>query len=312
MKSPAHDQTQPAFSPGSRDTQRGILKHTCSCGGTAGPTGECKECRSKRRSSSNGLGKRSLKGGKKAATGKTTTTYLHRSLSNGHDFGRLDVLDRSSPTRLSDQRTITTGNDDNITATIGASLSRSYLHTLGPEITETQAIASPSHSCVPTGSFTSIPSGTIPAVFGSGKFGASFDMKASFSAPIPCNCSCGEYRQFVRGYFNYNGSDLTHNLCSNTLSRTTWHEDCATIGGTDLKYGYHSIPFATSKFKNPDQATGCDFEGFDFPGFSVASLSSGDTLDLHLEFEGKLVDACDGDKQLQSSSWTVEGTGTVP
>ena len=184
--------------------------------------------------------------------------------------------------------------------------------TLSPEATETQAIAPPSHTCAPTGSFTSIPAGTIPAVFGSGKFGASFDMKASFSAPIPCNCSCGEYRQFVRGYFNYNGSDLTHNLCSNTLSRTTWHEDCVTSGGTDLKYGYHSIPFATSKYKNPDQATGCDFEGFDFPGFSVGSLSSGDTLEMHLEFEGKLVDACDGDKQLKSSSWTVEGSGTVP
>ncbi|QXD15738.1 hypothetical protein GQ464_001980 [Rhodocaloribacter litoris] len=165
--------------------------------------------------------------------------------------------------------------------------------------------------------FTSIPSGTLAATFGSGKFGASFAMNARFhiapvSAPCTDNCKCGEYRQFVRGYFNYNGTDVTHQLCANTLSRTTWHEDCVTIGGTDHKYGYHAIPFATSKFKDPDQATGCKFEGFDFPGFSLGSLSSGDRLDMHLEFEGRLVDACDGDKTIKSSSWVVEGNGTVP
>ena len=96
------------------------------------------------------------------------------------------------------------------------------------------------------------------------------------------------------------------------MSATTWYEDCLTRGGTDLKYGYHSIPFATSKFTNPDQATGCTFNGTDYPGFPLAGRTSGDVLEMHLEFQGKLVDASDGDRELTSSAWSVEGTGTVP
>jgi hypothetical protein len=166
--------------------------------------------------------------------------------------------------------------------------------------------------CSPTGRFTSIPSGTLTATFGSGKFGARFNMKADFDTPIPCTCVCGEYRQFVRGYAKSNGTSVVHRLCSNTMSPTIWYEDCLTSGGTNLKYGYHSIAFATSKFTNPDQATGCTFEGFDYPGFPLSGVSSGDKLEMHLEFIGKLVDACDSDKELTSSSWTVEGSGTVP
>jgi hypothetical protein len=96
------------------------------------------------------------------------------------------------------------------------------------------------------------------------------------------------------------------------MDTSTWNEDCATIGGTDYKYGYHSIPFATSKFTDPDQATGCTFNGFDFPGFKFSAFSSGDKLEMHLEFQGKLVDASSGDAQLAASSWTVEGSTTVP
>jgi hypothetical protein len=137
-------------------------------------------------------------------------------------------------------------------------------------------------------------------------------MNAEFTTKVPCTCVSGEYRQFVRGFFKINGSALTHALCSNTLSTTAWNEDCATIGGTDYKYGYHSIPFATSKFTNPDQATGCTFNGIDFPGIGTASLSSGDRLQIHLEFQGKLVDASSADTVLVASSWIVDGSGTVP
>ncbi|MBP2326542.1 hypothetical protein JOF56_006927 [Kibdelosporangium banguiense] len=167
--------------------------------------------------------------------------------------------------------------------------------------------------CSPTSAkFTDIPSGKLTPTFGSGMFGRRFNMKAEFETPIPCTCVSGEYRQFVRGYAKHNGTAVVHPLCSNTLDPATWHEDCMTSGGVDLKYGYHSIPFPTSKFTNPDQATGCNFVGIDHPGFPLSGLSKGDTLELHLEFQGKLVDASDGDRVLKSSSWSVEGTGTVP
>jgi hypothetical protein len=168
------------------------------------------------------------------------------------------------------------------------------------------------NTCSPTtAKFTSIPSGTLTPTVSGGKFGVPFDMKAEFTTPIPCTCVSGEYRQFVRGFFKVNGTALTHALCSNTMSPTTFFEDCATISGTDYKYGYHSIAFATSKFTNPDQATGCNFVGFDYPGINTGSLSSGDKLEIHLDFQGKLVDASSGDAQLAASSWTVDGKTTI-
>ena len=74
-----------------------------------------------------------------------------------------------------------------------------------------------------------------------------------------CNSPCGEYRQYVRGSFTRNGSSVAHALCSHNLDPNTFYEDCANIGGTEYKYGYHSIPFGTSRFINSDQATGIRF-----------------------------------------------------
>jgi len=134
-------------------------------------------------------------------------------------------------------------------------------------------------------------------------------MIGKFSPSIPCNCSCGEYRQYVRGEFTRNGSTVTHPLCGTNLDPKTYQEDCGRIGGKDYKYGYRSIPFATSKFTDPDQATGCKFAGYDAPGITG---SSGDKLGVNLDFIGKLIDTCNGNKELASSSWSVQGTATVP
>jgi hypothetical protein len=161
-----------------------------------------------------------------------------------------------------------------------------------------------------TGSFSSIPSGTVPATLSGSKLGATFNMIGDFSpTKIPCSCSCGEYRQYVRGTFTKNGSNVTHALCGTNLDPTTFQEDCARIGGTDYKYGYRSIPFATSKFTQPDQATGCRFEGFDAPGITG---SSGDTLAVNLDFQASLIDTCNGYTNLTNASWSVSGSATVP
>jgi hypothetical protein len=165
--------------------------------------------------------------------------------------------------------------------------------------------------CAVNGKFESIPTGTLPAALNSsGELGASFDMTGKFNATvIPCNCSCGEYRQYVRGYFKNNGTAVSHDLCANKLDPTTWHEDCATIGGTDYKYGYRAQAFATSKFTEPDQAGGCKFLGKDYPRLGG---STGDKLEVNLEFKGELIDTCNGNKSLASSTWKVVGSATVP
>jgi hypothetical protein len=171
--------------------------------------------------------------------------------------------------------------------------------------------AGPRHSCVPTIVTSNLPTGHIAATVHGGRFDAPFVMTAEFNTPIPCNGVCGEYRQFVSGFSQVNGTDLIHPLCSNNMSRTTEFEDCLSTGGTDLKYGYHSISFSNSHFSNPDQATGWSFRGADAPGFNLAAFSSGDVLNWHLSFRGELVDACDGARSLQSTTWTAGGTHTV-
>lgn len=169
---------------------------------------------------------------------------------------------------------------------------------------------STSTSCTTTASWTSIPPpATLPATFVGNKLGAPFDMIADFTTtPPPCTCACGEYRQYVRGTFKKNGAVVTHTLCGTTLSPTSFQEDCAVSGGRNLKYGYHSIPFATSNFSQPDQATGCHFDGFDYPGIKGAT---GDNLEIDLDFQASLVDVCNG-ATLKTAEWSVAGAGTVP
>jgi hypothetical protein len=161
------------------------------------------------------------------------------------------------------------------------------------------------------GSFSSIPNNiTLPASLVGNKLGVPFDMVGDFTGvPAECSCSCGEYRQYVRGEFTKNGTTLTHALCSNTLDPTTYHEDCATVSGTDYKYGYRSIVFTNSFFDNPDQSEGCTFHGHDNPGIRG---SSGDEITLNLDFRGELVDVCNSSAVLQTAEWSVAGTATVP
>ncbi len=166
-----------------------------------------------------------------------------------------------------------------------------------------------SSSCSVTGSFTSIPSGTLAATVSGGRLSASFSMIGEFSPSVPCNCSGGEYRQYVRGRFTSNGSNVTHRLCGTNLHPTTYQEDCAVSGGTTYKYGYRSIPFSNSRFTNPDQATGCRFVGFDRPGIGGAS---GATVSVNLDFIGALIDTDHGNRVLAASMWSVVGSATLP
>jgi hypothetical protein len=134
-------------------------------------------------------------------------------------------------------------------------------------------------------------------------------MIGEFSPSVPCNCSGGEYRQYVRGRFTSNGSNVTHRLCGTNLHPTNYQEDCGVFGGTTYKYGYRSIKFGNSYFTNPDQATGCRFVGFDRPGIGGAS---GDTVSVNLDFLGGLIDTDNGNRVLAASMWSVVGSATLP
>jgi hypothetical protein len=264
---------------GSSDSlQPGTIGRECSCGGHTASGGECEECRAKRLSRHHSL--------------DATSTHT-RTMENDEDIAETVSPFHTGVGRLVQRQDGDGGQQD------GGQQDGAQAQTLT--------------ACTPTkANFTSIPSGTLTPTVSVGKFGAPFDMKAEFTTAVPCTCVSGEYRQFVRGFFKINGTALTHALCSNTMSTTTFFEDCATVSGTNYKYGYHSIPFATSNFSNPDQATGCNFVGFDYPGVNIGSLSTGDKVEIHLDFQGKLVDASSGDAQLAASSWTVDGSTTIP
>lgn len=268
---------------------RTVTTRTCSCGKTSA-TGGCAECRKKREQQT------------LVAHASGERPDVGTRLPPRGPMPRLDAL-RVYPASSS----LVTGEEmPGITQTA----------TPATVQTQTQAVGGGSsggstHHCAPSGSFVSIPSGNVAPTFSGGGFSAPFSMHADFARPpIPCTGVCGEYRQYVRGFFKHNGTTLTHRLCANTLDPTTWHEDCATIGGTDYKYGYHSLRFATSKFEDPDQATGRKYRGEDAPGFG--RLNTGDTVEMNLEFRGELVDACDSGRVLRSTTWTVKGSGTAP
>jgi hypothetical protein len=61
------------------------------------------------------------------------------------------------------------------------------------------------------------PTGTLVATQNGSSLVAPFSVSATFKAPGGGSCSNGEYRQFVKGVFRRNGSDLVHLLCPPTL-----------------------------------------------------------------------------------------------
>jgi hypothetical protein len=254
----------------------------------------------------------------KLKVGQLGDKYEHQPSAPARNFGKITV---NTPSRWGNSFiSLTTGNDDEEmfqTAVDTAPINLFDTELLGPVGSTPGPTVGPSiaarHYCVPTVVSSSLPSGHIAATVSGGRFAAPFTMTADFETPIPCNGICGEYRQFVSGYSQVNGTDIVHPLCSNNMSRTTEYEDCKSSGGTTLKYGYHSIPFSTSRFTNPDQATGWSYRGYDAPGFNLASFPSGTVLNWNLSFRGELVDACDGDTPLQSSAtWTAGGSHTIP
>lgn len=281
-----------------RASNHSVSMRTCSCGNHTIGGGQCTKCQKKRRQTTidSPFPTRSLSfnqdlKGTRARAGNTAThfdqdfsnTPLHASVS-------------SSRSPLADTLMETENRTETMT---------------GPAPSTESINGGSSVPCAITGaSFTSIPNGvTLLASLIGTKLGVSFDMDADFTADDPsCGCSCGEYRQYVRGKFTSNGSTVTHSLCGTSLHETTFQEDCGVFGGTNLKYGYRSIPFSNSRFTNPDQSTGCTFNGHDEPGIRG---SSGDTLGVMLDFRGELIDACDG-TVYETAEWSVGGSDTVP
>ena len=168
--------------------------------------------------------------------------------------------------------------------------------------------------CPVTAKFLQVPHTRLQAHAAHGMFGAPVSIVAQFSVPLPilCDCRCAEYRQFVKGIFQVDGRDALE-TCTGPLDRTTFQEDCALgvpMPGGKSVIGHRDTPLpGLSVYSDPDQETGCRFEGSDFPG--AVDVEKPVFVEMHVEFKSQLVDTCNGNAVLAQSMWGVDGEDTV-
>jgi len=161
-----------------------------------------------------------------------------------------------------------------------------------------------------------VPDNRSGCVFVGGKHGESFEMNADFvdsGSGSGAACSCCEYRQYVRGQFQYRASDqdpwITVNLLLRygvPLSLVNFNEDGFPDGSA---YGYRAFNGCSDAFLPSPRATGCQYRGTDFPGLS--NLASGTQYNIDLEFRGAIVDVCNNEALVQGSTWTVSCQGVA-
>jgi hypothetical protein len=150
------------------------------------------------------------------------------------------------------------------------------------------------------------PAGNVAPTRSGPKFTATFGVKAEFDGSP---CSNGEYRQYVKGRFVANGSQLTHYLCpGDAMSVDNYKEDGCLA--TCTAYGHRSCPADPIDRYTPLQASGCNFEMSDSPGFNNMTTPGEYLVDLH--FKGDLIDTSASNAEpLRSATWRVNGTTTV-
>ncbi len=158
----------------------------------------------------------------------------------------------------------------------------------------------------------SLPTGTLPMSPALDRFlySPEFKMEVSFTEDpkTGCVCNCGEYRQEVRGFVERDGGtgvmvdDPGIVIVGGRLDRNTWLED-SRVGGAH-PYGHRYFDATrmvlrpnddqwaeNDKFLSPDsRGDGCDYEGSDQP--NTRTDIPGETVHMHLEFQGAPVDAC--------------------
>jgi hypothetical protein len=152
---------------------------------------------------------------------------------------------------------------------------------------------------------------------GGPKTGEWFTLNASFGNGEGCVCSRCEYRQYVRGECIVNGRVVRHWLVSPRsgrrvrMVRRRYLEDAIreTPNGPILRYGDRSAPFRENDQYRPNQAYGCDYYGWDFPG--LLGLESGDIFSMDFHFEGRILET-GSNRIMATRQWRVFHTGVFP
>jgi hypothetical protein len=148
------------------------------------------------------------------------------------------------------------------------------------------ATAAPRHACVKS---EYIPNRQSGALNMGGRMFEAFGMLIDWEHDPArnCDCSCGEYRQYVRGHYIYNGKPLAKPLWGGAfLEEDVYHEDG---DGKGHRYGHRGDEaFQNDVFDSPDRLTGCSYKGMDLPQID----GRGSYADVFLAFKGQNIDVC--------------------
>jgi hypothetical protein len=151
-----------------------------------------------------------------------------------------------------------------------------------------------------------------------------FAMKAVFARGNPSVPACGEYRQYVRGTIEANGSGVPFILQEHGAPvpialrprpfpgalDDNFREDGMSASkspfGVDMHYGHRDASFGNKNLMDiylPTRRAGAQYEGRDAPG--LVDGPSGSTFKIDIDFRGQLIDTCNGGAVLSSHEWTV-------
>lgn len=143
-----------------------------------------------------------------------------------------------------------------------------------------------------------------------------FEVTAEFSSTEPCECSCCEYRQYIRGSWWYDGNLQTLDLVDPNdttrriqLSPDTFHEDYRDYSGSLVRCGHRGEAGpATESYTNADGTTnragGCHYRLVDEPGWKGAA--DGHCYRAEFTFRGEIISTCEGGCEgCASQEWTV-------
>ena len=136
----------------------------------------------------------------------------------------------------------------------------------------------------------------------------SFHMYIDFVDRGKCRCNRCEFRQYIRGYYTFNGVEAIHQLPDGPLDPVAWREDGVPhhFGkGHHMFYGHRDNPETPNDIYNPERATGHEYRGADTPMVAHSDLNV--AMEMNLEFRGDIIDVKTG-KVIHTATWKVYHT----
>jgi len=150
----------------------------------------------------------------------------------------------------------------------------------------------------------------------------SFDMEVNFKQESPdktpyCDCNCGEYRQYISGFFrhpDYGGGPARlqeHRIAYGRLLDPSDPREDGDKKGNPYGHRYEDAARTSLRPNNDpndrflhDRETGCQYLGHDDPGLENSPQDH--EIHVHLKFHAGPFDACNNEKVGEWKKWEVK------